>query len=250
MQLQNYVCGKNACLECLNKGSLKIKELILQNRKEGVRSEYQPALDFCTRHKIPVKKVSKESLNKMLECDSHQGICFVLKDLPYTDCKSQIKQTEAQSSSLVVMLDSIYDPHNFGALMRVAEVFSADAIIWSKNRGASITPAVHKASVGASVLINKVLVSNLSDAILKYKKAGYWVVCASVGEGSQAIDQFSFPEKTLLILGSEGKGVQKSLEKQADFKVFIPMLGNIDSLNVSQAAACFAYEFRKQFALS
>jgi 23S rRNA (guanosine2251-2'-O)-methyltransferase len=246
-QLQNFVCGKNACLECLKKPNLRVKELMLHSKNDDYRSDYQPLVDYCTRHNLPVKKVSKDTLSKRLECDSHQGVCLVLKELPFIGTKELFTKVKKKENSLILMLDSIFDPHNFGALLRIAEVFQADAALWSKNRGGSLTPSVHKASVGASVLVDKVVVSNLVDAILKCKKEGYWIVSASVGEGSESITDFKFPEKTLLIMGSEGKGVQKSLEKHADFKVFIPMLGKIDSLNVSQATACFSYEFRKQY---
>ena len=141
------------------------------------------------------------------------------------------------------MLDSIFDPQNFGSLLRSAECFGVDGVIWSKNRGCELTPVVSKASVGASELLPLLCVSNLAETMRKFKKNGFWIVTAEIGEEAKSLDSFDFPEKTLLIMGSEGKGVQKLLSKEADSKVYLPMYGQIDSLNVSQAASVLLYQW-------
>ena len=135
------------------------------------------------------------------------------------------------------MLDSIMDPHNFGAILRAAECFGVDAVLWSKNRGCDITPVVAKVSVGASELLPLVPVSNLAQALERLKDAGVWSIAADVSPEAQPIDQFEFPTKSLILLGSEGEGLQPLLLREAEFKITIPLHGKIDSLNVSQAAA-------------
>ena len=142
-----------------------------------------------------------------------------------------------------MLLDSIFDPQNVGAILRSCECFGVDAVIISKIRGCSITPTVTKTSVGATELVPIAEVSNLTTTIEKFQKAGYWAVTAEISDKAIPLNTFEYPEKTVLILGSEGKGVQKIISKKADFHVFIPMLGRIDSLNVSQAAAVFMHSY-------
>jgi 23S rRNA (guanosine2251-2'-O)-methyltransferase len=112
-----------------------------------------------------------------------------------------------------------------------------DAVIWSKNRGASITPIVSKASAGASEIIQTVPVPNLAQATKKLLTHGFDVITAQNSDDATNISEFDFPKRSALIMGSEGKGVQPLLQKLATKSVKIPMCGNISSLNVSQATA-------------
>lgn len=240
------VCGKNACKEVLNFAPETVKELWLcqkDNEKAKGKHEFE---ELAHSKGIKFRYLSKQRFQEILGTSSHQGVALSLRSLSFEKTSDFLEKSEKQKESLVLMFDSIFDPQNFGALLRVCETYACDAVVWSKNRGAGLTPTVHKASVGASIIVPKLLVSNLVDTCKKFKQAGYWVVLADVNEESQALSKFEFPEKTLLIMGSEGKGIQSSLKKQADFSVYIPMLGQIDSLNVSQATACFVYENRRQ----
>ena len=147
-------------------------------------------------------------------------------------------------SSLILILDSIFDPQNFGSILRASECMGADAVIYSKNRGSSLTPSAAKASSGASELIPLIEVSNLAETVRKLKKNDYSVITAEIKKEAKDIRHFSFPKKTALIMGSEGKGVQPLLSKMADCSVYIPMFGKIDSLNVMQAAVVFLAKYR------
>lgn len=191
----------------------------------------------------PIRQMSEKALTSLLNSDSHQGIAAELKPRSHPDLKEFLK--EEREKSLVLVLDSIFDPQNFGTILRAGECFGADAALYSKNRGASITPAVTKASVGASELMPLIVVSNLAEAVRKLQDAGYFVVVAAVGAEAKNALEFDFPLKTALILGSEGKGVQPLVAKIADAALYIPMRGKIDSLNVSQAAAVFCALYRK-----
>ena len=131
------------------------------------------------------------------------------------------------------MLDSIFDPQNVGAILRAAECFGADAIITSKNRGCPMTPTVSKASAGASAFVPHVEVSNLADSAQRLQNEGFTLVVADMDGDENAV----WPDKLLLVMGSEGTGVQPLLKKRADLIVRIPMYGKIASLNVAQACA-------------
>ena len=182
---------------------------------------------------IPLIETSKKRLFDLVKSESHQS--YVAKVTPrlFTSIKDFLKTPK--DKSLVLMLDTINDPHNLGAILRAAECFGVDLVIYSKNRGADITPTVSKTSAGASELVALSKVSNLAETLKAFKQADYWVYGADVS--SPSLYQTTFPPKTLIIMGSEGAGIQPLLNKLADGHFSIPMHGQIDSLNVSQATA-------------
>jgi 23S rRNA (guanosine2251-2'-O)-methyltransferase len=237
-----YIMGKNSIRELLRTSPERIIEVYTSNHSE--KDELQVEL---SSHRIPIKEVGKNKLIEMVNSDSHQSYVASIKERPAVDLKYFLKQSAEKKHALVVMLDSIYDPQNMGAILRSAECFGADLVVYSKNRGTDITPVVSKTSSGATELVPICKVSNLAETIKLFQEVGYWVVSAEGGSKSKSIYTFEFPEKTLLILGSEREGVQQLLSKNSDFHVFIPMLGRIDSLNVSQASAVFLSHYRKYF---
>ncbi len=193
---------------------------------------------------IPVQFVSKRDLSSMVESDSHQGIVAHLRERRYLDLKDFL--TSPFEKSLVVMCDNITDPHNFGAILRASACFGVNAVIFSKNRGVGITPVVSKVGVGATELVPLLQVSNLAETLRQFQRVGYRVITADIGRHSHSIESFTFPQKSLLILGSEHRGVQPLLKRSADMSINIPLLGQIDSLNVSQAAAVLLFTARSK----
>ncbi len=181
----------------------------------------------------------------MVNSESHQGIVALVKEKQGVGLSEYLDQAFEKDADLILVLDSINDPQNLGTLLRSAECFGVGAVVWSKNRGVGITPVVSKTSVGASELMMTIQVSNLVEAVKKCKKDGYEVVTAEVGKEACSLEDFSFPKKTVLIMGSEGEGVRHLLSQQADHRVFVPMQGAIDSLNVSQATSVFLYHWRR-----
>ncbi len=186
---------------------------------------------------IDVTVVSKQKLSAMAGSESHQGIIAEVKEREFLVPKEFLKT--APEKGVVLMVDSINDPQNFGAILRAAECFGVDAVIYSKNRNVALTPVVSKASVGASEIVPLMPVSNLADTLKKFQTGGYFSVAAEVAPGAHCLSSFEFPSQTLLIMGAEGSGIQPLLSKNSDFHVMIPMQGSIDSLNVSQATAVF-----------
>ncbi len=186
---------------------------------------------------------SKQYLDNLCMSTSHQGIAASLKEKAPFDFETFIK---SDRSSMIVILDSIYDPHNLGAILRACECFGADLVIWSKNRGASLSPVVAKTSSSASEFVPIHTVSNLSTTCDQLKKEGFHIIGAQVTPNSQNLFTYTFPEKSALILGSEGEGIRAILQKKCDDSVAIPMFGKIDSLNVSQASALCLGFWKKQ----
>ncbi len=242
----NLVIGRNSVREVLLHLREEVQELFFAEAK-GERqrdSRAQELLDLARSKKVRVSAVSLSELTRMVGSEAHQSFAALLSERPALELKSLLEALEPQESSLLVMLDSVNDPQNFGAILRAAECFAVDAVIYSKNRGSPVSPVVSKVSAGASELVPLCAVSNLVEAARKIKKAGFWLVACDVDKSAIELPKFEFPQKAALILGSEGSGLQKLLLEQVDYKVSIPMLGKIDSLNVSQAAAVIMYAAR------
>lgn len=191
-------------------------------------------LESLQRLKKTMQIVNKNDLDRICGSTSHQGIAAVLKQREMANIEAFIKTNQ---SKLVVVLDSIYDPHNVGAILRACECFGVGLVIWSKNRGAPLSPVVTKTSSSASEFVPLSLVSNLSTELDKFIHAGYTLIGAQVTPVSHNLFEYRFPKLAVLILGSEGEGIRDLLQRKIKESVAIPMQGKIDSLNVSQAAA-------------
>ncbi len=223
------IIGKNCLAELIRHAPDRLVKIYTSKTKND------DLLDIINRQSLPFEVVSKDHLEKMAESTSHQGFAAVVKEKPTIDLKKFLQKD--RDKSLVLMLDSIFDPQNLGTLLRAAECFGVDAVIWSKNRGASLSPVACKASVGASELVDTILVSNLADTAQRFQNEFYSVVACNVSDKAESLETFRFQDRTLLILGSEGAGIQPLLLKRADHELMIPMKGKISSLNVSQAAS-------------
>lgn len=153
----------------------------------------------------------------------------------------------AKDAALVLILDSITDPHNVGAILRSCDQFGVDVVVMPERRSLKEpleNEVVGRASAGASAWVPVAVVPNLVRAAEQLKGAGFWVYGAVSGGSSAAGVQF--PEKTALIMGSEGAGISRLLEERCDAVVSIPTCGRLDSLNVSVAAGVLLYEVRRQ----
>lgn len=210
-----------------------------QDRKSDI-------LASCQKAQIPVVFLALSELTKMAGSDSHQSFVAHVKGRKFWDLREFFKEIEEKDSSLVLMVDQIFDPQNFGSLIRSAECLGADAIIWSKNRGTDLTPTAAKSSSGASELLPLLRVSNLAETAETFKKEGFEIVASLLEPKAESLDTFRFAPKTVLILGSEGEGIQPLLQKGSDRLVYIPMQGKIESLNVAQAAAILLYSAATQ----
>lgn len=199
-------------------------------------------LEHAKEKNIPIHVVAERFLTKMVGSESHQGFVAHIKERAFLDVKKFLQKE--QETSFVLMLDQIFDPQNFGALIRSAECFGLDAVIWSQNRGSDLTAVAAKASSGASELIPLIRVANLANAVDQFKEGGFQVVVATLDESSQSAYTFEYEQKTVLIVGSEGEGVQPLLRKKADRSIYLPMEGKISSLNVAQATSALLALFR------
>lgn len=201
------------------------------------------------------KKLDEMAASLAEELRDHRGIILEVsgqeqKKTAQVDFDSWIKLHSEKSDSIctVVVLDKITDPHNVGAILRSCDQFGASLVIMPEHNSAndiSQNEVIARTSAGASAWVPFCVVNNLVRAVQQLKEAGFWVFGADAG-GTNC-GKLDFPQKTVLIMGSEGKGISPLLEEQCDSIVSIPTCGKIDSLNVSVAAGVLLYElYRRQ----
>jgi 23S rRNA (guanosine2251-2'-O)-methyltransferase len=226
---EQLVMGVHAIQELLRYAPEKIVRIYTLASKKG------ELLALCEKKKIPLSFVSLDQLTKMVGSDSHQSLVAQIVPRKFLDVREFLE--EEQDPCFVLMLDQIFDPQNFGALLRSAECFGVSAVAWSKNRGSDLTAVAAKTSCGASELMPLIKVSNLATSVDEFKEAGFEIVAALLDPSSESAFSFSYAPKTVLIVGSEGEGIQPLIRKKADRSIYLPMAGKIQSLNVAQATA-------------
>ncbi|QEN06651.1 23S rRNA (guanosine(2251)-2'-O)-methyltransferase RlmB [Oceanispirochaeta crateris] len=201
---------------------------------------------------ITVTDITPDQMNKMSGSDGHKGVLFVQtvpKNSPgstqkYGDLKNFLQCKEGEEQLLVLLLDGITDPHNLGAILRSADLFSVDLVLIPGNRSAGINATVAKVSVGAHAWVPSLQISNSARALETLKENGFWVYGADMGGSTAA--KTDLKGRTCLVLGSEGKGISRLLKDKCDTMVSIPTSGHVDSLNVSVAAGILMYEVIRQ----
>lgn len=234
------IMGRNCVFEVLRNKPDRLRKVFIAERSSVAGSEAgrrTDLIDALTKAGVPFIEVERAELTELVGSESHQGFVAHVSPRSFTSFDELIRRGEEDASLRVLALDGLLDPQNIGAVLRAAECFGVTAVMWSRSRSAEISPVISKASVGASELVELCPVGNLHQAIERLKAVGIWSVGAVLAPDAIPLSSFHPPEKWVLVMGSEGNGIQRLIEKSLDFAVYIPMCGKISSLNVSQATA-------------
>ena len=227
------VFGKNVALEYLYSDK-KIYKVYIQNNF----NDYD--LINKVKHKnIRVQTLTKFDMDKKVN-GLHQGIILDVEDYKYADIYDFINDED----SLIVMLDHIEDPHNFGAIIRSCEAAGVDGIIIPTDRSVEVNSTVIKTSVGTTEKMKIARVTNLNNTIKLLKDKGYWIFGTDM-DGTD-YTKLDYKGKTCIICGNEGSGMSKLVSENCDFIASIPMKGEVNSLNASVATAIIIFEALKQ----
>ena len=188
----------------------------------------------------------RAALDELAQGGVHQGVLAVTGEYPYASVE-QILHAANNSGKppLVLVLDGVQDPQNFGALVRTAHVSGVDGIIIPRDRAVAVTPAVVKSSAGATEHARIALVTNVARTLEEIKEAGLWT-CGAVADGGQSPWKIDMKVPLALVLGAEGKGIRPLVLKGCDLSACIPMSGKVASLNVGVAGAMLLYEVTRQ----
>lgn len=227
------VYGKNVALEYLDSNK-KIDKAFIQNNF----NDYD-IINKIKRMNIRVQTLNKFDMDKKVS-GLHQGIILNVEDYKYADIYDIISDED----SLIVMLDHIEDPHNFGAIIRSCEAAGVDGIIIPSDRSVEVNATVIKTSVGTTEKMKIARVTNLNSTIKLLKDRGYWIFGTDM-DGTD-YTKLDYKGKTCIICGNEGSGMSKLTKENCDFIASIPMKGEVNSLNASVATAVIVFEAVKQ----
>jgi 23S rRNA (guanosine2251-2'-O)-methyltransferase len=228
-----WIFGNHAVTSALESGKRKVHE---------VRATAQQADRYrhlCKQRGVGVSVVDKNVLDSMTK-QPHQGIAAQVAPLG----KVTLKEA-AEGGDLLVLLDQVTDPHNVGAILRTANAMGATAVVVPSRHSAKDSPIIGKAAAGAMEYTPIIDVGNLNTAIDTLKKLDYWIV-GLAGEATQTMGELRLTGKIALVMGSEGDGLRKLVRDNCDYLAKLPMVGQVESLNVSVAAGMALYEVLRQ----
>ena len=235
--------GRNAVTEALRAGVAIDKIFIARGETDSALGH----IASTAREKgIVVVDADRRKLDAMSRTHSHQGVIAQAAVREYASVDDILAAArEKGENPLIVVCDELSDPHNLGAVIRTADAAGAHGVIIPKRRSAGLTAVVAKTSAGAVAHVPVARVANLTSLLKELKEEGIWVFGAAA-EGPTSLYQADFKGPAAIVIGSEGTGMSRLVEETCDFTVSIPMLGKINSLNASAAAAVLLYEAVRQ----
>jgi len=204
------------------------------------------AIDNLLDLGIEPEKVDRKKLDRLAENNNHQGIVIEVEmpsELTESDLKTAVENLT--ETALFLVLDNVQDPHNLGACLRTADATGVHGVIITKDNATGITPTVCKVASGAAETVPVYQVTNLARTLRWLKGEGLWIMGAA-GETAQTIYSTDFSVPMALVVGTEGKGLRRLTKEQCDVLVSVPMLGKVESLNLSVATGILLYEAVRQ----
>ncbi len=233
--------GRNAVSEALKSGKTIDRVLVAEGNTDGSAKVLYAKLKDA---KIKVQVVKRAVLDKESETGRHQGFIAFATDFVYSSVDDILEYAKQKGEDpLIVILDSLEDPHNLGGIIRSSEVFGVHGIIIGKHRSVSVNDTVIRVSEGASEYVKVAKVVNINTEIEKLKKQGLWVIGADMD--GENIAKSDLKGGIALVIGGENVGISPLTRKLCDKVVKIPMKGKINSLNASVAAGICLYEASK-----
>jgi 23S rRNA (guanosine2251-2'-O)-methyltransferase len=238
----NLIFGIHAVELALKAGD-QVKEIWLQ--KDAQNKRLLNLLSELEKHDLPLNRVSLQELDRLCH-DRHQGVVASIHAVHLKSEKDLKVGLEKWHNPLILVLDCIEDPRNLGACLRSADAAGVTAVVFGKDKSASITPITHKTAAGAVEHLEIFQVTNLARALDAIKAAGVWVYGTALDENSTSIYQTDLKGPVAIVMGNEGKGLRHLVKQSCDHLIHIPMAGEVQSLNVSVATGVALFEVVRQ----
>lgn len=241
---EQFVYGVHAVLALLTNPHRVINKLFVS--QDRVDKRLQEVLDKAEQAQISIEKLSVQNMNQRFADFTHQGVvasASSLRDYGEPDLLSLLESSK--KPSLILILDGVTDPHNLGACLRSADATGVDFVVIPKDKSASITPVVSKVACGAAESVPLVRVTNLVRSMELLKEHGVWIYGAA-GEANSSLYQMDCSGTIAIAMGAEGEGLRRLTREHCDGLFSLPMLGSVDSLNVSVATGVSLYEVIRQ----
>jgi len=236
--------GPHACEEALNQGRLHTLRVTPNAWERCIKLRMIARESGAVVHCEPIESLDRRC---RVQGQRHQGILGEGEAIAMVDMDTLLLRVKRRGAgALVLALDGISDPNNFGAIIRSAAAAGVDGVVFPERRSAQVNETVVRASAGTASRVPLIRVTNLARALEELKQAGSWIYGLSKGVGSGNYLEESFDRSTVLVLGSEGDGLHQKIEEHCDSLLWIDMPGNIESLNVSSTAAVVLFRVLAQ----
>ncbi len=231
------IFGRNPVLEALRAGT--VERLYAA---EGIEQKFARELEqLAALHNLELEWLPRIELDRAVKTTGHQGVLAETQEAQWSELEDIFALAENRNQEpLLILLDGITDPHNFGAIIRSSEVLGAHGVIVEERRSAPLSATVIKASAGATAHLPLVQVKNLVRCIEDLKEKNIWIYGAA-GEAKITMQQLDVQRPLALVIGSEGEGMRRLVREHCDELVKIPTSGKVQSLNASVAAAILIY---------
>jgi 23S rRNA (guanosine2251-2'-O)-methyltransferase len=241
---ENLIFGLHAVQAALEQNPDTVQALWLDNKRHDRRMAR--IIELAQQAGTPLHQVERQELDRRVPSGRHQGVL--------AQCAAPTTGSEADLAALLerldeppflLVLDGVTDPHNLGACLRSADAAGVHAIIAPKDRAASLTPTAIKVASGAAQTVPFIQVTNLSRTLRELKQAGIWLVGLD-GHAEQSLYALDLKGPLAIVMGAEGQGLRRLSKEHCDFLALIPMVGTVESLNVSVAAGICLFEALRQ----
>lgn len=254
--MSEIIIGRNAVLEAL-KGEREIEKInILKDdgSGKGLNGSIKQIIAKAKDKKIPVYYSDRNFMDKIMrnnvktengKMPNYQGVIATASEFEYCEVEDILKlASDKGEKPFIIILDGLEDPHNLGAVMRTAECAGVHGVIIPKRRSVSVNETVLKTSAGAAEYMLCARVTNIGSTIDFLKANGVWIYACDMGDSMMYQQDLTGP--VAVVIGSEGFGISRLVKEKCDVTVSIPMMGHVNSLNASNAAAILMYEIVKQ----
>jgi len=246
MPKDNLIYGPHSVSDALDAGRVQ-RLWVLKTSDRGKAAQAREKLaDRAKSMGIKVDRVDRSYLDSRMGRANHQGIIARVTPFSYTPFDKWLSENQPPVPCLVIILDSIQDPGNFGHILRQAAGFMADGVIIPERRAVDVTPTVEKTSAGNAGKVPVIQVKNLTRTIKALKDADIWCYAADKS-GETSLTKVEFPSRTAWVIGSEHEGLSRLVLETCDEVISIPMPGEIESFNVATSAALGMYEYRRRW---
>ena len=227
--------GIHAVLALLQHARSRVDKILLGETR--MRAELQDIVALAAQRQVPLEKVARTHLDRVLGHKAHQGVVAFAEPLTCTPLAHVERQLKAvQGAQTIVALDGVTDVGNFAALMRAAVAFGVNVILLPRHHSVGLTPTTMKRSAGAAARLSVVQAGNLVRTLEMLKGQGFWIFGAEA-RAEMPVARVVWPERIVLILGAEGRGMRRLVRESCDTLVRIPMSPGNNSLNVAMAGA-------------
>lgn len=239
-----WIYGRRPVLEALRAGRREIWEVIVPSGP--ATDEVEEMISLARARRLPLRAAQRGECDRILGQVNHQCCALKAGGYPYVAPEEIYDAAEADPEAIVLLLDHLEDPQNVGSLLRTAEACGVCGVILPEDRGVLVTPTVVRASVGASEHLKIAHVVNLAQAMKELKERNVWLTGLDMTEEAKPFTEVDFRGRCGIVVGSEGNGLGSLVGKTCDFIGYIPMMGQVESLNAGVAGALAMYEAVRQ----